>query len=89
MKYWIELAASAKADIRAAAQWLRERASEAVVDKWLSGLSKAINTLQTQPQRCPIIDESHKFSEELRELLHGRKKSGKYRIIFTIEHDVV
>ncbi len=51
MKYRIELAATAKADIRTQAQWLRANASPAAADKWLAGLYKTIDTLQTRPLR--------------------------------------
>jgi len=51
MKYRIELAATAKADIRGQAQWLREQVSPTAADKWLAGLYKAIDTLQTRPLR--------------------------------------
>jgi hypothetical protein len=38
MKYRIELAATAKAEIRGQAQWLRENGSPAAADQWLDGL---------------------------------------------------
>ena len=88
MKFRIELAATAKTDIRQQAQWLREQASTAKADKWLSGLYKAIDTLQTQPLRCPIAAENDKFPEEIRELMYGRRKQ-KHRIVFTIRNDAV
>ena len=52
MKYLIELAATAKADIRSQAHWLFDHVSPATADKWLNGLYKAIDTLQTRPSRC-------------------------------------
>ncbi len=91
MKYPIELAATAKADIRSQAHWLFGQVSPAAADKWLDGLYKAIDTLQTRPSRCPVADESDKFPEEIRELLYGRsgKRMHKHRIIFTIRDDTV
>lgn len=71
MKYRIELAATAKADIRVQAHWLFDRLSPAAADKWLDGLYEAINTLQTRPSRCSVAAESDKFPEEIRELLYG------------------
>jgi hypothetical protein len=50
----------------------RERISRSA-DKWLHGLYKAIDTLQTRPLRCPFAAESHKFPEELHELLYGKR----------------
>jgi plasmid stabilization system protein ParE len=73
MKYRIELAATAKADIRSQAQWLRENRSPAFADKWLDGLYKTIDTLQDRPLRCPVAAESDKFPEEIHELLYGRR----------------
>jgi plasmid stabilization system protein ParE len=89
MKYHIELAATAKADIRQQALWLRGEASPAIADRWLAGLYEAIDTLQTHPGRCSIAAESRKFPEELRQLLYGRRKKHHRRIIFTIREDTV
>jgi plasmid stabilization system protein ParE len=90
MKYRIELAATAKADIHGQAQWLRDEASPAA-EKWLARLYKAIDALQSRPLRCPVAAENDKFPEEIRELLYGRggKRKHKHRIIFTIRHDTV
>lgn len=38
MKYRIELAASAKADIHEQVMWLREQMEPAAADEWLDGL---------------------------------------------------
>ena len=89
MTYHIELAATARADIHQQARWLRDQASPAAANQWLAGLYKAIASLETRPLRCPIAAESHKFPEEIRELLHGRSKKHKHRIIFTIREDTV
>ena len=89
MKYRIELAATAKADIRGQAQWLREQVSPTAADKWLAGLYKATDTLQTRPLRCPVAAERDSFPEEIRELLYGRQKRHKHRIIFTLREGIV
>ena len=91
MKYRTELATTAKVDILGQARWLRDEASPAVAEKWLTGLYKAIGTLQTRPSRCPLAAENHKFPEEIRVLLYGRpgKRKHKHRIIFTIRDDTV
>jgi plasmid stabilization system protein ParE len=88
MTYKIELADSAKADLRESTRWIRDEISPAAADKWLAGLLKAANTLQKQPLRCPLAAESDKFPEDIRLLLHG-KRHNKYRIIFTIRGDTV
>ena len=91
MTYRVELAATAKADIREQAQWIRENVSPAAATKWLDGLYKAIDTLQTGPLRCPVAAEGDKFPEEIRELLYGKggKQKHKHRIIFTVREDAV
>ena len=48
-----------------------------------------MKTLLKQPERCPVAAESNAFPVEIRELLYGRRKSGKHRIIFQIEADTV
>jgi plasmid stabilization system protein ParE len=89
MKYRVEIAASAKADIRETARWLSEQASPAAATRWLPGLHDAMNSLEKQPGRCPLAAESHKFPAEVRELLYGRSKRSKHRILFTIADKVV
>jgi plasmid stabilization system protein ParE len=91
MKYRIELAATAKADIYGQGQWLCNEISPVAANKWLSGLYKTIDTLQTRPSRCPVAAENDKFPEEIRELLHGKSGKGRHRhrVIFTIRDDTV
>jgi plasmid stabilization system protein ParE len=91
MKYRIELAATAKADIRSQARWLAEEVSPAAADKWLVGLYKAIDILQTRPLRCPVAAECDKFPDEIHELVYGKrgKRRHKHRNVFTVHEDVV
>ena len=60
MKYRIELAATAKADIRGQAQWLREQVSPAA-DEWLAGRYKAspreFDRQGTSPAACPAVHD--------------------------------
>jgi plasmid stabilization system protein ParE len=88
MIYRVEIAETAKADLREATRWIRDEVSPAAADRWLAGLLKAANTLQNQPSRCPLAAESEKFPEDIRLLLHGKRHT-KYRIIFTIRDDTV
>lgn len=81
MRYRIEIAETAKADIREQLRWLRDQVSPAAADRWLSGLQKAITGLETQPMRFPTIAESDKFPEVVRELLYGGRKY-KHRVVY-------
>jgi plasmid stabilization system protein ParE len=91
MKYQIELAATAKADIRRRGQWLCDEVSIAAADRWLAGLYKTIDTLQTRPLRCALAPENDKFPEEIREVFYGKvgKRTHKHRILFTIRDETV
>lgn len=91
MTYGIELAATTKADIREQARWLRENQSPAAADRWLDGLYTTIETLKSRPTRHPVAAESHRFPEELRELIHGPrgKRKHKHRIILAVREDTV
>ncbi len=42
-----------------------------------------IATLKVNPQRCPIDPDSEVYGEEVRVLLHGKRR-GVYRVLFTI-----
>jgi hypothetical protein len=56
--------------------------------RWFLGLEEAIATLGTFPKRCPIAPENSRFPFEVRQMLYGRKPH-VYRILFTIDKDVV
>jgi plasmid stabilization system protein ParE len=62
--------------------------SPARAEKWYRGLFEKIETLKTLPTRCPVAPESEAYGEELRYLTYG-KRSGIYRIFFTIRGDVI
>lgn len=88
MRYRIELAESAKVDLRDVVRWIKNEVSPAAADKWLDGLLSAAGTLKDQPLRCPLAAESDRFPEDIRFLLHGGRKP-TYRILFTIRGDSV
>lgn len=52
--------------------------------RWFNDLSKAIETLETLPFRCPIAPESDLFNEEIRHLIHL-----PYRVLFTVAAESV
>ena len=61
MKYRIELAATAEADVRGQAQWLREQVSPAAADEWLAGLYKTspreFDRRGASPAACPAVHD--------------------------------
>ena len=61
---------------------------EQIADAWRDGLGEAIATLATWPRRCPIVPESSRFRNEVRQLLYRRTASSvAYRILFTVQDD--
>ena len=89
MTYRIIIEPTAEREIRSAVRWKTEHASPRVAARWYNGLLKKIGTLHRHPSRCPLAGENDKFPEEIRELLYGRHKQHKHRIIFTIRDDAV
>ena len=87
-EYDLELAASAKADMREAARWIREEVSPAAAGRWLAQVHKAILSLKRQPLRCPLASERDRFPEEIRVLVVGKQRS-RYRIVFSIRDATV
>jgi plasmid stabilization system protein ParE len=88
--YRIEVTARALADADEAYAWMAENVSPAFAERWYQELFKQIDTLTKHPHRCPLARESHKFPDEIRELIYGKRKhKNKYRIIFSIRQDLV
>jgi plasmid stabilization system protein ParE len=78
----VEIAPSAINDIEAAYLWIHRRAPAAAV-AWFNGLDGAVASLEENPRRCPLASEADAFSEEIRQLLYGKRRH-MYRILFTI-----
>jgi plasmid stabilization system protein ParE len=88
MVFRVELSDRAQADIAAIYDWLFSHQAENAGQRWFVAMREAIASLSTLPTRCPISPESRDSPNEVRQLLYGRKPH-VYRILFTIEHDVV
>jgi len=76
--YTVNVTDEVVADIRHAFFYIYERSPQNATT-WIRDLYKAIDTLETMPERCPIIREHEAFDEELRNLIFH-----SHRIIFTI-----
>jgi plasmid stabilization system protein ParE len=86
MSFQVLITAQAERDLDDAAAWIAERAPQAAA-RWYDELRSAILSLADSPQRCALARESGHFPYELRQLLHGRRRS--YRVIFTIRENSV
>ena len=77
----------AKLEIEAVYLWLEEYNPD-YADPWFRDLMNTIATLQDKPKRCAFARENDDFAQEIRQLLYGKGRN-KYRVIFTIEEDIV
>lgn len=89
MTYRVIIEPTAERGIRETIRWLTEQSSPHAAAKWFNGVSRTIDSLKSHPNRWPLAAESEKFPAEVRELLYGRHKRGKYRILFTVADDAV
>jgi plasmid stabilization system protein ParE len=85
MNYRVLILPEAEREADEAYLWMAESAPERAA-AWLQGLRAAIATLQTHPRRCPLAPENAFFSEEIRQLLYGRRRHA-YRVLFEVRDD--
>jgi plasmid stabilization system protein ParE len=88
MSYRVVVTARARADALEAFIWLAERSPEAA-ERWYLALQGAIERLSTMPERHPVAEEeSGLLGVALRQMLYGKRR-GVYRLLFSIQDDVV
>ena len=88
MAFRVEITEDAERDGEAILGWLISQHTGETGLRWFEGLQEAIQSLSELPRRCPLAPENRNFSFEVRHLLYGRGPH-TYRILFTIERDVV
>jgi plasmid stabilization system protein ParE len=88
VRYTIEIAPRAMADIQTAVAWLVSRGFSTAAARWHRGILATIRSLADHPGRCPLAEESADLAVELREIPFGRRRQ-MYRILFIIEGSVV
>ena len=89
MNYDVVVEPRARRDIHLAAHWiLAQSESPATAVRWASKLRATIATLKANPQRCPVDPDSDVYGEEVRVLLHGKRR-GVYRVLFAIRRNTV
>lgn len=88
MAFRVETSAQAESDANSILEWLlSEQAGETGI-RWFLALDDAIRSLAAFPERCPLAPETARFPFEVRQLHYGRKPH-IYRILFTIEGEMV
>ena len=89
MNYQVIVTEPAEQDIDSNVYWWSKNRSAAQSLRWYDGILLTIDSLEEQPQRCPLVHEDEQFSEEIRELHYGIGSRPTHRIIFTIHSEVV
>jgi plasmid stabilization system protein ParE len=87
MKYRVLLQRLAVEDLDQATAWAAQHVPAAAA-RWLERFHTGLQTLDTNPRRCPLAKENPKVDIELREL-HFGKRPNVFRVIFTIDADTV
>jgi plasmid stabilization system protein ParE len=88
MAFRVELSAAAERDSDEILTWLAERHEGRTGINWYLGLQDALASLAHMPARCALAPEDDRVPFEMRQLLYGRRPH-VYRLLFTIERDVV
>lgn len=84
----IQISEKALADVESVLRWFQEQSASVAGQRWFTSLWKALDTLETRPERCSFADESAAVGREIRELLFGKRR-GQYRILFQIDRKTV
>jgi plasmid stabilization system protein ParE len=76
-------------DIEQTAHYILDQSkSQTTALRWTRSIRAKLDTLKSQPLRCPVDPDSEAYGVEVRCLLFGKKR-GRYRVLFTIQADVV
>ena len=82
MRYRVRITRMAAHEVKKSHSWLAERIPDSA-QRWRTALLSAIESLASQPDRCPEAPEAEWYGPQLRQLLHGRRPH-VYRILFEI-----
>jgi plasmid stabilization system protein ParE len=88
MAFRVDISQEAESDAKSILEWLISQHAGETGLRWFHGLEKAIASLATLPERCPLAPENKDFTFEVRHLLYGRKPN-VYRVVFTLEGTAV
>jgi plasmid stabilization system protein ParE len=88
MAFRVEVTPEAKQDANTLLEWLNSQYAGDAGLRWFRGLNEAIESLSTLPKRCRLAPENASVPFEMRQLLYG-KRPHMYRVLFTIDGDVV
>jgi plasmid stabilization system protein ParE len=76
-------------DLVQACTWWAENRSAEQAERWYDGFSRAILSLATNPERCPLAPENEALRYEVRQLSYGLGRRPTHRAVFTIRGNMV
>jgi plasmid stabilization system protein ParE len=88
MTYSVILLTRAKHDVATIQNWIAER-SPSGATKWFNSFVAALKTLENNPYGCELAPEDQVVGRGIRQLLFRTRKGHRYRILFTVENDIV
>ncbi len=88
MVFRVEITPQAEQDANTILDWLVSQYAGEAGLRWFLKLEEAMASLAEFPTRCKLAPENVSVPFEMRQLLYGHKPH-VYRILFTIEGDVV
>ena len=88
MAFRVESTPQAELDAEIILDWLVSQQAGEAGRRWFLRLKQAIASLAELPRRCKLAPEDATVPFEMRQLLYGHPPH-IYRVLFTIEGDVV
>jgi plasmid stabilization system protein ParE len=83
MPYRVILTEKAETDVDLILKWFSDHRATDAGASWFRQLLIRLDTLEENPERCPLPAESAVIERDLRELLLGRGRY-KYRLLFDV-----
>lgn len=87
MRFEVRVTSAAERDIEQAFAWYLERSSSAAA-RWVEQLAKAITSLETFPERCPLASDQAFLRHSVRQLMFG-SRHGSFRLLFEVREQIV
>jgi plasmid stabilization system protein ParE len=78
----------AERNIATIQDWIDERSPPGAL-RWYQALQEAVDSLRSNPDRCPVAPESRHFQHVVRHLTFRMRSRRTYRILFTIVNSEV
>jgi plasmid stabilization system protein ParE len=87
MKYSVFVQPPALEDLEEVYLWAAQRAPQTAA-RWYNRFREALQTLESNPERCSLAPENSEVEPEIRQFLFG-KKPNVFRVLFTIDANTV